>query len=51
MEKLIEALIAEVKVERELYKRDPKLFDVEERAMYALNMVLIKTLARLAEEN
>lgn len=51
MEKLIEALLKEVAVERAFYQRDPELFDVEERAMYALNMVLLKTLARLAEEN
>lgn len=47
MEKLLEALLAEVKAEREFYMADPRLFDVEERAMYALNMVLLKAQARL----
>lgn len=46
MEELIELLLQEIQTERKFYAQNGNLFDVEERVMKALNIVLIKVQAR-----
>lgn len=49
MEELLELILEEIKIERKFYAENGRLFDVEDRVMMALAIMLSKVQVRLAE--
>lgn len=49
MEELLELILEEIKIERRFYAQNGRLFDVEDRVMMALAVMLGKVQARIEE--